>query len=514
MGAMDSSDLLATAARRDPRHAAVLCGDRRLTYPELERLSRRMAATLLAAGSRPGDRIAAFFPNCHLFMAAYFATLGEGLILVPMNLRLHPREVGAILEHTGARAAIAPPGLMPEGCGPVRDSGEGWAVALLRPSPGAAEAPAPPEETAQLYYTSGTTGRPKGVVLTRGNVAAHVAMTLHELRFDASDVWLHAAPMFHLADAWAVFTATAAGATHVMLPRFDPEAALRALTTHGVTLTNLVPAMLPGLLDAAAARPDPPARLRLLLSGGAPIAPRLVSRIESVLRCDYAQTYGLTETAPFLTFSLLSEAQRRDLPAGTQQRLRARTGRPAQGVTLRVVTPPSAERFEDVPADDRSVGEVVARGATITPGYWRDPEATSAAFRGGWFHTGDLGTIDAHGFLNLVDRAKDAIVTGGEIVYCIEVENALLDHPAVSLAVVFGVPDDRWGEAVHAAVVLVPGSDTGAAQLIAFCRDRIAAYKCPRAVEIVADLPRTGSGKIDKKAMRAPHWAGRERRIN
>jgi acyl-CoA synthetase (AMP-forming)/AMP-acid ligase II len=511
---MDPFDLLAAAARRHPRSAAVVCGDRRLAYPELERLSAGIGAALLGAGARPGDRIAAFFPNCHLYMAAYFAALGEGLILVPMNLRLHPREAASILEHAAARVAIGSPGLMPVGCGPVHDSGDGWAVAPLRPAGDGVPAPAPPEGAAQLYYTSGTTGRPKGVVLTRQNVAAHVAMTLEELRFGAADVWLHAAPMFHLADAWAVFTATAAGATHVMLPRFDPETARRALTEHDVTLTNLVPAMIPGLLDAVAARPDPPARLRLLLSGGAPIAPRLVSRIESILRCDYAQTYGLTETAPFLTFSLLSEAQRRDLPAATQQRLRSRTGRPARGVALRVVTPPSAERFQDVPADDRTVGEVVVRGATVTPGYWRDPEATAEAFRGGWFHTGDLGTIDGHGFLNLVDRAKDAIVTGGESVYCIEVENALLDHPAVSLAAVYGVPDDRWGEAVRAAVVLAPGTDAAAADLIAFCRDRIAAYKCPRAVEIVPDLPRTGSGKIDKKALRAPHWAGRERRIN
>ncbi len=505
MGAMDPFELLAIAARLHPRRASVLCGDLRLTYPELEHVSRRIGAALLAAGARPGDRVGAFFPNCHLYLAAYFAALGEGLILVPINTRLHPREVGTILEHAAVRFALGRPDLLPEACGPVHDSGEGWVVSPVRRGSGDAGAPSPPGGAAQLYYTSGTTGRPKGVVLTRGNVAAHVDMTLEELRFGAADAWLHAAPMFHLADAWAVFTATAAGATHVMIPRFEPEEALRAMTLHGVTLTNLVPAMIPGLLDAAEARPDPPTRLRLLLSGGAPIAPRLVSRIESVLRCDYAQTYGLTETAPFLTFSLLSEPQRRDLPAATQQRLRARTGRPASGVTLRVVAPPSAEAFQDVPADDLAVGEVVARGATITPGYWRDPQATAEAFRGGWFHTGDLGTIDSHGFLNLVDRAKDAIVTGGETVYCIEVENALLDHPAVSFAAVYGVPDDRWGEAVRAAVVLARGAEADAAALIAFCRDRIAAYKCPRAVDVVADLPRTGSGKIDKRALRAPH---------
>jgi len=520
----DPGTLLATAARRHPRKAGAVCGTARLTYPDLARLAGRIGSAIERSGSRPGDRLGAWFPNCHLYLATYFAALDLGLVLVPLNTRLLPREIETILAHSETGLLIGPPDRLRPLKTVLREGGDGWCLAeVARQSRVAGKGPggcgvatggfAPPAGTAHLYYTSGTTGQPKGVVLTRGNLSAHAAMTLAELQFRDSDVWLHAAPMFHLADAWAVWTATAAGATHVMLPRYEPAGALAAMRRSGVTLTNLVPAMIPGLLDEVEARSLRPA-LRLLLSGGAPIATRLVGRIEEVLGCEYAQTYGLTETSPFLTFSLLNSDQKRDLPEDEQRRLKARTGRPARGVELRVVRPPSSDKFEDVPADDSAVGEVVVRGATVTPGYWRDEDATAQAFRGGWFHTGDLGTLDRHGFLNLVDRAKDVIVTGGESVYGIEVENTLLEHPGVREAAVFGVPDDRWGEAVRAAVVTLPVGAPRAEDLIAFCRQRIAAFKCPRAIDLLTEMPRTGSGKIDKKALREPYWAGRARRVN
>jgi acyl-CoA synthetase (AMP-forming)/AMP-acid ligase II len=521
----DPGDLLAAAAGRDPGKAAVVCGDVRLSYPGLARLAGRIGAAIERAGARTGDRLGALFSNCHLYLATYFAAAERGVILVPINTRLLPREIESIVGHSGTVLVVGTPDRLRPFGWPFRETGDGWCLAEVIPtSPAgrragtaggsaAGETGAPPGNAANLYYTSGTTGRPKGVVLTRGNLAAHTEMTLAELEFRGADVWLHAAPMFHLADAWAVWTATAAGATHVMLPRFDPAAALTVMRATGVTLTNLVPAMIPGVLDEARARGVRPA-LRLLLSGGAPIAPRLIARIEEVLGCEYAQTYGLTETSPFLTFSFLDHDQTRDLTVEEQRRLKARTGRPARGVSLRVVRPPSSDAFEDVPPDDAAVGEVVVRGATVTPGYWRDPEATEDAFRGGWFHTGDLGTLDARGSLNLVDRAKDVIVTGGESVYGIEVENALLEHPGVREAAVFGVPDDRWGEAVRAAVVTCLAGAPRPEDLIAFCRERIAAFKCPRAIDVLPELPRTGSGKIDKKALREPHWAGRARRVN
>jgi acyl-CoA synthetase (AMP-forming)/AMP-acid ligase II len=489
-----------------------VCGPARLDYAGLKDLSGRIGWTLKTLGARPGDRVAALFPNCHLFLAAYFGALDERLVLVPLNARLAEREIRSVLEHSGARLLLGDPGLAAPLLVGGGTEGEGWVAG----STGVAEAGArhtPREDAAHLYYTSGTTGRPKGVLLTRGNLEAHVRLTIDELDFTERDVWLHAAPMFHLADAWAVWTATAAAATHVMLKRFDPAAAFDLVESAGVTITNLVPTMLIALLREAERRGRGLPSLRLLLSGGAPIAPGVVARVQERIGCVYAQTYGLTETSPFLTFSLPSPAQRR-LAAGEQARLRARTGRKAAGVELRVVRPASAEIFEDVPADDASVGEVVVRGATVTPGYWRDEEATREAFKGGWFHTGDLGTIDRHGSLNLVDRVKDVIVTGGETVYSIEVENVLYEHPRVREAAVFGVPDDVWGEAVRAAVVLADGPAMAPEDLAVFCRGRLAHFKCPRGVDLRPALPRTGSGKIDKKALREPFWKGHSRRIN
>ncbi len=523
MAPIDPLSLLSAAARRGSA-ARVRCGPRRLAYADLRDLAGRIDRDLTQAGARPGDRVAALFPNCHLFLACYFAALEGGRILVPLNTRLAPAETRAVLEHSGARVLIGDTVLgrpFVDGDGTVARE-EGWIVG--RPARGTRDPAAgepsdetdpslAPSDAAHLYYTSGPTGAPKGVILTRANLAAHVALTLEELGLSEHDVWMHAAPMFHLADAWAVWSVTAAGGTHVILPRFDPAAAYDLIEQAGVTITNLVPTMLLGLLEEAERRRRPLPSLRLLLSGGAPIAPSVVARAGRLLGCDYAQTYGLTETSPFLTFSL-PDADLRRLPEEEQLRHRARTGRAARGVRLRVVRPSSSDRLDDVPADDATVGEVVVRGPTVTPGYWRDPEATAAAFRGGWFHTGDLGTIDRRGSVNLVDRIKDVIITGGETVYSAEVEHALYEHPAVREAAVFGTPDATWGEAVRAAVVLSRPGEATPEDLIRFCRERIAHYKCPRAIDLLEALPRTGSGKIDKKALREPFWLGRARRIN
>jgi acyl-CoA synthetase (AMP-forming)/AMP-acid ligase II len=519
MTAMDALALLASAAARRPRGAAVRCGRRELSYPDLADLARHIGESLERAGARSGDRVAALLPNCHLYLACYFGALQAGHVLVPLNTRLAQAELRAVLDHSGARALFGDPGRVASLAAPGPSAeGEGWMVAPVVPGSGRAdggrEGGRPPAGAAHLYYTSGTTGAPKGVILTRGNLIAHVRMTLEELAFREEDVWLHAAPMFHLADAWAVWTATAAAATHVVLPRFEPAAAFDLIETAGVTITNLVPVMLLGLLKEAERRRRRLPSLRLLLSGGAPIAPGVVGRIGPALGCAYAQTYGLTETSPFLTFSLPDAGPQRRSPLDVQARDRARAGRPARGVEVRVVLPIGAEPFEDVPADDATVGEVVARGPTVTPGYWRDPQATAEAFRGGWFHTGDLGTIDGRGSINLVDRAKDVIITGGETVYSTDVEHALHEHPAVGEAAAFGVPDEKWGEAVRAAVVLKDRATATGEDLIAFCRDRIAFFKCPRAIDFTAALPRTVSGKIDKKVLRGPFWGDRPRRVN
>jgi acyl-CoA synthetase (AMP-forming)/AMP-acid ligase II len=303
--------------------------------------------------------------------------------------------------------------------------------------------------------------------------------------------------MFHLADAWAVFAVTLVGGVHVFLPRFTAPAALDLLADQAITITNLVPTM----LNLMVKEPDAGRRrfaLRTMLSGGAPIAPAIVRQILATFGCDYVQTYGMTETSPYLTLSLLTDELRR-LPPHEQLHWKCKTGRPFLGVELKVVVGDGTA----VAADDRTVGEIRVRGATVTPGYWRDAAATRAAFDDdGFLRTGDLATIDAHGYVNIVDRIKDVIKTGGEAVYSTEVENVLYQHPAVLECAVFGTPDPVWGEAVTAAIVLRPGAHVTAAAIVAHCKDRIAGFKAPRIVDFRAALPKTGSGKIQKRLLR------------
>jgi len=366
----------------------------------------------------------------------------------------------------------------------------------------------PGGEPAQLYYTSGTTGRPKGVLLTHSNVCSHALMAIAELSLTDGDTWLHAAPMFHLADAWASFAVTWTGGRHLFARDFRAELVLDQLERGGVTLTNLIPTMLSTLVRHPGAAGRRYESLRLVLSGGASISPELVRRVSETFGCTYLQTYGLTETSPYLTLSrpTLPVAA---MPEAERAWYGACTGRPIVGVDLRVVD----EQGEDVPADRETVGEIVVRGPSVTPGYWKDEESTRAALRGGWFHTGDLAVMDREGYVDIVDRKKDVIKTGGELVYSVEVENALLEHPAVVEAAVVAVPDERWGEAVKAVVVPAAGYGPSEEELVAHCRERLARFKAPRSVDLVEALPKTGSNKIDKKAIREPYWRGRDRRV-
>jgi fatty-acyl-CoA synthase len=337
------------------------------------------------------------------------------------------------------------------------------------------------------------------VILTHRNVVTHALGTLAELRLSERDTWGHIAPLFHLADAWATFAVTWAGGRHAWLERFEARAALELLERERVTITNLVPTMLNLMVrdDSAAGRDW--SALRAILSGGAPIAPEVVRQIVATFRCEYVQTYGMTETSPYLTLSLLSE-RLKSLPPDEQMRYRAKTGRAFATVELRVV----GEDGREVPADETTVGEIRVRGETVTPGYWNRPDATAAAFENGWLKTGDLAVIDREGYVTIVDRKKDMIITGGEKVYSTEVEHVLYAHPAVLEAAVYGAPDAVWGECVCAAVVVRAGTAVGVDELIEFCRARLTHYKAPRSVQFLRELPRTGSGKIAKRLLRAP----------
>jgi fatty-acyl-CoA synthase len=515
---MNIPGILRHAVHLYGRNPAVRCEGAWTNYAILADRAEKIASALARRRIEPGSRVAALLPNVRPFLELTFAAPLAGAILVPLNPRLSPGELTSILNHSGASLLVAHARFAPKAAESARDAanpprilwvgepqpdsagGEDFEAAIAGEDGAGGRVPCvePGEDDpAHLYYTSGTTGRPKGVILSHRNVCTHALMAIAELSISDRDVWLHAAPMFHLADAWATFAVTWAGGRHVMTPAFDPGAVLSQLTEEGITLTNLVPTMLNALVRHPGAGERRYPSLRLLLSGGAPIAPALVRAVMATFRCEYWQTYGLTETSPYLTISR-PKAAFDALPEEERFRYRACTGRPLMGVEVRVVDAAG----NDVPADRRIPGEIVARGPTVTPGYWKDPDATAEAFRGGWFHTGDLAVCDPEGTLDIVDRIKDVIITGGEKVYSVEVEGVLCAHPGVSEAAVIGIPDETWGDSVKAVVVRSRGSAVDEQELIEHCRSRLAHFKAPKAVEFADALPRTGSGKVCKRELR------------
>jgi len=524
------TEILPRAVAEYPDKVAVVCGDVHLTYRQVGNRVAHLSDAFSRTGIKPGDRIGLLHKNCHRVLESYFAAVHAGGVLVPFNHRLIAKDLAFILDDTETHVVIADSDLSElaiaaiglakthstiiwchtSGSAAVTPAGHDYENLIEGANAHVLHAPkAAADDPADLYYTSGTTGRQKGVILTHRNIYSHALGTIAELHLNDSDVWAHVAPMFHLADAWAIWALTWVGARHLMIGKFEAPQVLRCFDEHAVTVTNLIPTMLNDLVHCPDAEAYEYKSLRLLMSGGAPISPSLVNQLVGTFQCEYIQTYGLTETSPYLTFSLLKEHLKNRSPE-EQMRYRSMTGRAALGVQLRVVD----EGNKDVPADGNAVGEIVARGDRITPGYWKLPDATAESFRDGWFHTGDLATIDGEGYLNIVDRKKDAIVTGGEVVYSTEVEYALYEHPAVLEVAVVGVPDERWGEAIKAVVVLKPGHSAGVEELIAHCQERVARFKCPRTIDFVSALPRTGSGKIAKKEIRDPFWAGYTKRVH
>ncbi len=497
------------------------------TYEQFSRRVFRLAHFLKKRGLGPGHQAAILHYNCHIFLETYYASALIGLTLVPLNYRLSPREIDYILNDSESELILLhsdfwpkiesiknlkiPPShiLLTNHQGPTPLPGLDYEAVLRSSSPDPIPDGGPGEETtAQIYYTSGTTGRPKGVMLSHKNCYLHALGTLAELQLTDSDVWLHVAPLFHLADAWATWAVTWAGGTHVLVREFEPRDVLDTLIRERITLTNMIPTMLNLLINHPAFPACDFPHLRVLLSGGAPIAPEVVRKIMQGFGCDYIQTYGMTETSPFLTFSILKD-HLKSLPPEKQFQFKSRTGRPFIGVSLKVVR----DNGEEVRPDDQEVGEIIVRGDTITPGYWKLPEETQKAIKNGWLYTGDLAVMDEEGYANIVDRKKDMIITGGENVYSTEVENILYQIPQILETAVFGIPDEKWGEAVHAAVVLKEGQSISEEEIIRFCKMNLARYKAPKSISFLPQLPRTGSGKLFKKGLRDSFWERSDKKV-
>ncbi|MBL6457403.1 long-chain fatty acid--CoA ligase [Belnapia sp. T6] len=494
---------------------ALVDGARRYTWRQHADRVARLAAGFRALGLEPGDRISILAESGHAYIEAYHAALWVGGVLAPVNSRFAPPEMAEMLADATPRLLIADAahaGLAAELAAGMEQPAELLDIAEDSPRSLealiAAHAPMPDaghggEDPACIFYTGGTTGRAKGVVLTHAGLATNALNVSSALGFSAEMVHLHCGPLFHLGAGARVYATTLFAGTHIVLPRFDAAEVLRTIARERVTTAVVVPAMVTAMLEVPDFAAHDVSSLRMLSYGAAPMPQALIEALLARLPgVGLAQSYGQTELSPVATMLLP-----RDHIAGSP--LLRSAGQTVPNVELRIAD------AQDSPLPAGEVGEVQVRGPTVMQGYWNRPEETAQALRGGWMHTGDAGYLDARGYLFLVDRIKDMIVSGGENVYCAEVENALHDHPAVLECTVFGIPHERWGEAVHAIVVTRPGAEATEAALIAHCRTRIAGYKCPKTIEVRAEpLPRSGTGKVQKGALRAPWWQSASRRVN
>jgi acyl-CoA synthetase (AMP-forming)/AMP-acid ligase II len=476
-----------------------------LTYAEAYELSRRQAARLDELGIEVGDRVAVISHNSARLLTSFFGVCGSGRVLVPINFRLRPDEVAYIVAHSGARVLYVDPELVEPLAGiDVEHTFVLGEDESMFASPGTEPRAWEPDEnaTATINYTSGTTARPKGVQLTHRNLWTNaVTFALHAGVSDR-DVYLHTLPMFH-ANGWGMpFAMTGLGVPQVVLRKVDGAEILRRVEQHGVTVMCAAPAVAAAVLEAAADwEGEIPGRDRVrIIMAGAPPPTKTVERVQEELGWEFMQIYGLTETSPLLTVNR-SRAEWDDLSAEERAAKLVRAGAPAIGVRLRT--------------DEN--GEVLARSNVILTGYWERPDETDKALVDGWFHTGDGGVIGDDGYLTISDRKKDVIITGGENVSSIEVEDVLFSHPAVSEVAVIGVPSEKWGETIKALVVLgdgASGSPEMEAELIAWCKDKAAGYKAPTSIEFRDELARTATGKLQKFKLRQPYWEGQERQVN
>ena len=484
---------------------AVIDGSRRFTYAEFGERAHRLAGLLRREGAQPGDRIAALCPNSHVMLEMHNGVPMAGGALVPVNIRLSPREIAYILENSGARIAIA----SCEFAEVARTAAASSGVRLIIAGDPSSEyeqllASADPFPTLAvdemsllaINYTSGSTGQPKGVMYThRGAYLQALAMAFHS-RMGLGSSYLWTLPMFHCNGWCFTWAVTAAGATHVCQRQIDPQAIWSAICSGGVTHLCAAPTVLTMIAEAAAAAPGKPVRPVRAFAGGAPPTPALLARL-AALNLDVTHLYGLTETyGPSVINEWQPEWSSKSEPE--RARLNARQG-VGNVVTMEIGV--VDDEGNEVPADGKTLGEIVVRGNNVTIGYYREEAATRAAEIRGWFRTGDLGVRFPDGYIELRDRAKDIIITGGENVASVEVEKALAEHPAVLEAVVVGRPDDKWGEIPVAFVVLRHGMSAREEELIEFVCGRIARFKAPREI-LFEELPKTSTGKIQKYILR------------
>jgi long-chain acyl-CoA synthetase len=509
MGAMslNLALILRESAKKNPDHLAVIFESFKFTYGQLDALSNQVASNLKAAGLQRGDRVGLMLPNVPQFPMAYFGILKAGGIVVPMNVLLKAPEVGFYMGDSESRflivwddfagealkgiANLKPittyVALKPGGSDPP--AGTKSFMDLIAGNPKFDMEPTAADDTATILYTSGTTGRPKGAELTHSNLFLNCHLNSLVFNSTPDDVTLCVLPMFHSFGQSSVMNvAIHVGGTLTLVPRFDTEKVLEVIQRDKVTVFPGVPTMFFALLHHPNSDKYDTSSLRICVSGGASLPGEVMQAFEKKFGPTILEGYGLSETSPTATFNVSAE-RRKVLSIGT----------PMFGVELKVFD----ENDNALPPGKDNVGEIVIRGHNVMKGYWKNPEATAEAFKGGWFHTGDLGYVDEQGYYFIVDRKKEMIIRGGFNVYPREVEEVLYAHPAVGEAAVIGIPDERLGEEVKAVVSLKPGATATEADIIAFVKERVAAYKYPRTIQFVDTLPKGATGKILKKELKA-----------
>ena len=500
--------------RLHPQREAVVNGDFRLTYAQFFDRCDRWSAALQRLGVQQGDRVAYIAPNVHQQLESFYAVPQIGAVLVPINYRLSVDDFAYIIDHSGATVVCACDEYL-EPVDGIRDripgvkhfvaltgSREGWLdyeTTLAAQAPDVVRPEVAESDLLSINYTSGTTARPKGVMITHRNEYINVVGTLIHLPLRIGDRYLWTLPMFH-ANGWTfVWVVTAAGGTHICLPKPDPAAVFRLIREERITWLCAAPTVLIGLANAPAEVRQGVPRGVHVVTAGAPPAAATIERLEGELGWEVTHVYGLTETSPFITVCdpLPEHAA---LPAAERAAIKARQG--VELITsgyLRVV---NTETGEEVPHDGNSIGEIVVRGNAVLKGYYRDPEATDKVIRDGWFHTGDAAVVHPDGYAEIRDRIKDVIISGGENISSVEVEGCLLRHPAVQEVAVVGLPHERWGEAPCAFVVLKAGQKVTDQELREFAREKLAHFKVPQWVAFVDELPKTATGKIQKFVLR------------
>jgi long-chain acyl-CoA synthetase len=507
-----------------PDKVASIAVDARYNFKQLDERINRLSGALADLGIQRGDRVAILALNHSRYLELYYGIPQLGAAVVPINFRIPPSEVKYIIEHSEAVALLVDDALMPLidalrphlsavkhfisiGDAPRQDYLL-YEELLAKSSPDFDAPEIGDDELLGLFYTSGTTAEPKGVMLTHHNMLSNIKHSNSVSVPQPGDVFLHTAPMFHLADGAAVFNNIAHGITQAYLSRFDPTEVLETIQRQRISTMVLVPTMINFLLNHPKIEEYDLSSLRQITYGASPIAPETLRRAMKVFGCRFGQGYGLTEASPLLTALLPEDHQAALVDERAAKRL-ASCGRPVEGVEVRVI------KEDNTDIRPGEVGEIIARGPNIMQGYWKRPADTAFAVRDGWLYTGDLATVDEDGYLYLVDRKKDMIVSGGENVFSTEVEAVIYMHPAVKEAAVIPVPDAEWGELVHACVSLKDGANLTLEELEAFCHPHLPSYKIPRSLEIIeGELPKGGTGKILKKTLREKYWQGKVRLIS